>query len=146
MNEAASKALFEADTEVIAKLTESKKGFLYSISFPTIDIGLRGVGRQELRLRLNATNWNDEPPSITLLASNGERLPGPSVPKHPGGVFNNSAHPVTGHPFVCMAGSLEYHRHTNHLTDLWQNYKDRSTHTLAGIVHQLWRAWLSSTP
>ncbi len=146
VNELAARALFNLEAENVARLVQARHGILYSREFPVLDIGMRAAQRPELRLLVDATDWNDRPPSMALLSATGDRLPSGLVPRHPGGVFNSNAHPVTGHPFVCMAGVLEYHTHTSHLQDHWSNYRDRSSHSLAGIVIQVWNAWLHSSP
>jgi hypothetical protein len=45
-----------------------------------------------------------------------------------------------------MAGAREYHTHSSHVNDLWDNYKHRGGYDLGGILHQLWSAWLKTTP
>ena len=144
MHEAASRALVANEIKVIGRLAATRKWELYSTEFPVIDIGFRNDGRSELRVRILAANWNDDPPSVVLLTADGRPLAGSNVPKHPTGVFNASPHPRTGAPFVCMAGTSEYHTHPSHLNDLWQNYKIRDSHCLAGIATQVWSAWLKS--
>ena len=141
---AVSKALFESD---VAGLTErivtSRNWKLYSREFPILDVGFRGDGRVELRLRLIANNWNEQPPSVELLNAAGEFLA--QAPQRPGSsIFNNGPHPGTGKPFVCMIGTREYHTHSSHVNDRWENYKSKVT--LGGIVTQIWNAWLKSTP
>jgi len=145
MNEAISKALFERDVRGLSdRLLASRNWKLYSKEFPVLDVGFRADGRPELRLRLLAKNWNEEPASVELLNSAGEFLA--QAPRHPGGVFNNSAHPATGRPFVCMAGAREYHIHSSHVNDSWDNYRSKPAYTVGGILTQLWNAWLKSTP
>lgn len=145
MNEAASKALFERDVLGLgARLLTSRSWRLYGVEFPVLDVGFRAPNRVEFRLRLIAKNWNDDPPCVELLNSAGEFLT--HLPQHPGGVFNNGKHHLTGRPFVCMAGTLEYHTHPSHVGDFWDNYKKRDGYTLGGILTQLWNAWLKSTP
>jgi hypothetical protein len=145
MNELVSRALFERDVSGLrGRLLTSRKWMLYSREYPVLDVGFRAESRQELRLRLVAKNWNEEPASVELLNSEGEFLT--EAPRHPSGVFNNSAHPVTGRPFVCVAGAREYHIHPSHVNDSWENYKNRVAYTLGGILTQLWNAWLKSIP
>jgi len=145
MNEAVSRALFDRDASGLSqRLLTSRNWILYGREFPVLDVGFRGEGRRELRVRLVARSWNAEPASAELLNGAGEFLA--EAPRHPGGVFNNSAHPATGRPFVCMAGAREYHTHPSHVNDPWENYKNRSAYTLGGILTQLWKAWLKSSP
>ena len=145
MNEIASKALFERD---VAGLTErllaSRNWKLYSKEFPILDVGFRAENRAEFRLRLIARDWNDLPPSAELLNGDGEFLK--QLPQYPGGVFNNGNHPSTGRPFICMAGTLEYHTHSSHINDNWDNHKSKDACTLGGIATQIWKGWLKATP
>jgi len=143
MNEAVSRALFERDVSGLSeRLLTSRNWKLYSREFPVLDVGFRAEGRPELRLRLGVKNWNEEPASVELLNSAGEFLI--QAPQHPGSVFNNGAHPATGRPFVCMAGTLEYHTHPSHVNDSWENFKNKVT--LGSLLTQLWSAWLKSKP
>jgi hypothetical protein len=145
MNEAVSNALFQRDVQGLSeRLLASRNWKLYGNEFPILDVGFRAEGRVELRVRLVAKNWNDEPPSVELLNSAGEFLT--QLPRHPGSVFNNGIHPATGRPFVCMAGAREYHIHSSHVNDSWENYKRKAAYTLGGILTQLWNAWLKSPP
>lgn len=142
MNPHAAKALFDAALAQLGSRVLTSRGWvIHSQTFPVLDLSFRDLARQELRLRLGCDDWNDSPPAVTLLCPDGSlltRLP----QQRPGqSIFNGSAHPNTGRPFVCMAGVLEYHQHTSHLNDLWTNYKTRDSYTLANIVDQLWRGW-----
>jgi len=142
MNEAASKALFDDDAgKIVQRLLDARNWKLYSREFPILDVGFVAPALKEMRVRLIAKNWNDMAPSIELLDSAGTYLTAESLPKNSGSLFNGGAHPSTRRPFVCMAGSLEYHTHGSHITDGWENYKHRDSHTLGGIVTQLWNAW-----
>ena len=145
MNEIASKALFERE---VAGLTErlltSRNWKVHSKEFPILDVGFRAPHRAEFRLRLVTKNWNDLPPSAELLNADGEFLK--HLPQYPGSIFNNSTHPSTGRPFICMAGTLEYHTHPSHLNDSWDNYKSKDAYNLGGIATQIWKGWLRASP
>jgi hypothetical protein len=104
-----------------------------------VDVSFNDGIRTPLRLRLRAENWNDQPPSAELLETNGALMASDRIPR--GGVFNGGSHPKTKHPFVCMAGLLEYHTHPSHVSDHWENYKSRCSHNLTGILFQLWDSW-----
>jgi Predicted metal binding domain len=147
MNEAASKELFDQDVgKITDKLLATRGWKLYSREFPVLDVGFQLAGRTEMRVRLVAQNWNDSPPFVELLDSEGRYLAPANIPRGPTSVFNQNIHPATGRPFVCMAGSREYHTYANHVSDSWDNYKRRDSYTLGGIVTQLWNAWLKATP
>lgn len=145
MNEAASKALFERDVAGLGeRLLTSRNWKLYSKEFPVLDVGFRAENRAELRLRLFARNWNDQPPSAELLNGDGEFLK--QLPQYLNGIFHNGNHPSTGRPFICMAGTLEYHTHSSHVGDSWENYKKRDAYALGGIATQIWKGWLRASP
>jgi hypothetical protein len=145
VNEIVARTLFDKDVSGLSdRLFTVRNWNLYSREFPILDVGFRTAGRIELRLRLVTKNWNDEPPSVDILNSEGEFLT--RAPQYPGGPFNNNAHPSTGRPFVCMAGIKEYHTHPSHSNDAWANYKGKADYTLGGILTQLWNAWLKTTP
>jgi hypothetical protein len=144
MHEAASQALF--DEEVLGltpRVLTARNWFVYNSTFPALDVGFRSGTHVQLRIRLLANDWNDQPPSIELLNAAGEYLTEATAPRHP--MFNLSAHPNTGRPFVCSAGSREYHTHPSHLSDSWDNYRGRDSYKLGGILDQLWHGWLEVT-
>lgn len=110
---------------------------LYAIAFPVLDVGFRVANEVRIRIRMLCGQYNDEPPSIELLNPAGAYLA--SVTPDPGGVFNVSAHPATGRPFICMRGSREYHIHPSHVADRWDAIRDQ--YTLGHVLTQVWRAW-----
>lgn len=144
MNEALSKELFEQDLSGLAdRLLTLRNWKIYTREFPILDVGFRATERPELRIRIIANNWNDEPASVELRDVKGEFLS--KAPQIPGSsLFNNGPHPATGRPFVCMIGTREYHTHPSHLNDSWDNYKKKFT--LGGLLTQLWNGWLKAQP
>ncbi|MBZ9959302.1 putative metal-binding protein [Mesorhizobium sp. BR1-1-14] len=143
MLEALSRAAFDRDIGRIDR--RSAQMYRWSIlesSFPILDVLFDHTTAAPLRLRLNCTEWDELPPAIELLDSTGRHLN--TAPPNGGGVFNGGPHPNTGRPFVCMRGAREYHVHSSHTTDLWDNYRGVSGMDLGGIVLQLWRAWKRS--
>ncbi len=145
MNETASIALFEHDVSGLTeRLLTSRSWKLYSKKFPVLDVVFHVENRAEFRLRLVARNWNDQPPSAELLNGDGDFLK--QLPQYPSGIFYNGNHPSTGRPFICMAGTLEYHTHSSHVGDSWENYKKRDAYTLGGIATQIWKGWLKASP
>jgi Predicted metal binding domain len=109
-----------------------------------LEVGFQATERAEMRVRLIAKNWNDEPPSVELLDGDGNYLSPERIPQNSVNIFHRDLHPATGRPFVCMAGAREYHIHTGHVSDSWDNYKRKEAYTLGGITTQLWNAWLKS--
>jgi len=145
MNRAASIALFEEHTRHLSgDLVEIRKWRVFSRTFPLLDVAFEAEGRRPLRVQMNCEDWNELPPSITLLAIAGEILA--KAPTGPPGIFHQGPHPITNKPFVCMAGSREYHTHSSHISDSWENYKLRSGYDLGGILTRIWSGWLKSTP
>lgn len=140
MHELLSQRLFSEQVKHLTpRLAQSRGWVLHQVAYPILDCEFQAQGRTPLRLRFNCQNWNTQPPSVDLLDSTGtclQQLPG-GLPS----VFNVSAHPSTGRPFVCMRGSLEYHTHPSHRTDPWENLRTSDDYTLGGILTQLWHAW-----
>lgn len=144
MNELASKALFAAEVANLPRLATIRGWTVHQAEFPVFDIGFSDEGRRPVRLRVLAHDWNEQPPSVELLTPDGTRLKTGEAPVHP--VFHQGPHPSTGHPFVCMAGTKEYHTHPSHLNDSWENYRRRENCGLLSLLTQLWSAWLRATP
>lgn len=139
MHPAASRALFDAAMVTLEpRLLEARGWQIVTSTYPTLDIVFRDAARKPLRLRLNCTDWNELPPEIELLKEDGSY---PPEICGGGGQFNLNPHPITQRYFVCMIGSREYHTHSSHVGDLWENYRSRSAYDLHGIAFQLWRAW-----
>ncbi len=141
MHPAAAAALFNADAAHITGALAARRGWvLHAVSFPLIDCSFRTLDRHELRLKLHCEDWNDKPPAIDLCAADGSLLT--SIAPNPTGVFNTSAHPIAGRPFICMRGSREYHTHTSHVSDPWDNLRGTTNYSLGNILSQIWSAWL----
>jgi len=141
MNEELSRALFERD---LAGLSEKLLGLrdweVISSTYPVLDVAFSAPGRQPLRVRLTCTDWNEQPPSVDLMERQGSFVS--RVSQNSSGVFHQGPHPNTGRPFICMAGSREYHTHPSHTSDHWDGYRAKDAYTLGGILTQIWRAWL----
>lgn len=146
MNRAASTALFEEQVKDLkGELLESRHWTVFSMTYPLLDIGFEGEGRMPFRVQMNCEDWNEQPPWITLLDFDGKILP--TLPSgSPSNIFNSGQHNITQRPFICMAGSREYHTHTSHVGDSWENYKSRTGFDLGGIMTQIWGGWLKSRP
>jgi hypothetical protein len=92
------------------------------IKFPFLKIIFNG----EIAIIVNCRNYDLYPPSVyyanpidfTPLTYQEIR----KLVKKTGRLILDD-HPVTHLPFICMQGFWEYHTHTSHLNDLWQNYK-----------------------
>lgn len=142
MNKDLSIAIFNNHTTHLSSdiLLKTRSWDIHKIEYPIVDLSFIRDGKKTLRLRLNCENWNEAPPSIELLDQDGNNLVPDQAPQG-NSVFNNSAHPKTSKPFICMIGSLEYHEHDSHVADLWENYKDDSVYNLGEIITQIWKAW-----
>lgn len=142
MNELVSKALFDREVANLLRLAALRGWTVHRAEFPVFDVQFEGEGKHPLRIRMIATDWNDLPPSVELLAPDGTFLPSGQSTLLPGGVLNHNCHRNTNRPFVCTAGTREYHTHESHLNDHWENYRQREGMSLLFILSQIWSAWL----
>lgn len=127
-HEAISRQLFERDVAVLSdKVAKEMDVVVNSREFPILDVTINH--KVPLRLKFICNNWNDAPPSIELLTSDGSRFSGTM----PGGIF----HP---NRFICMPGSLEYYTLGRH-SEPWENYKNQPGMTIVGIFLQIKNAW-----
>jgi hypothetical protein len=127
---------FARDTRVLTPAYCARKGWqLIRCDFPILDVVLPGNGG--LRLQLACDDWDEQPPAITLLQQDGAPRPVPVS----GGVFNASAHPTAGRPFICMRGTREYHTHPSHVNESWASYRGQDGMDLVGLITQLDSAW-----
>lgn len=139
MHPAASKAKFDAE---IALLTPDylrvKRWKVSAAEFPILDLTIE-AGRP-LRLRLECDNWNEVPPSVTLLSPAGVPLTSAEVQPLSGSIFNQSQHEQTGRPFICMRGVREFHSHSSHRNEVWDTYRNEDGNNIVGIVSQITRS------
>jgi hypothetical protein len=151
MNTLASQTLFRAQLEhVSAKLASARGWLINKLEYPFIDLTFTANGRTPLRLFATCTDWNSEPPSFKLLAAGASPLqptnpPPREISPNSTGVFNASAHPATGLPFICSPGSREYHIHSSHTNDRWDAYRCQTGYDLGGLLTRYWHAWLKGT-
>lgn len=139
MHEALARSKFERDAALLTERLVAVQGLtVHELGFPIVDITI--VHTNAIRLRLLCNDWDDQPPSITLLNPDGS----PWSARLPGGVFNAGAHPGTGRPFICMRGSREYHTHPSHRNDAWPNYRGQNGMNLVGLLMQLCDVWRST--
>lgn len=145
MNRLAAKALFDDQVNALeGELLEVRRWTVFTRTYPDLDVGFKRDGRVPFRVRMHCEDWNELPPAITLCALDGTVLT--QVPTGPTNIFHQGPHNVTNRPFICMAGSREYHTHSSHVGDVWDNYKNQSGYDLGGIVTRIWNGWLKSTP
>jgi hypothetical protein len=150
MHELVSRSLFEEQVKGLnGRLAASRSWVLHQIEYPLIDLTFTAseTNRVPLRLQVRCQNWNEIPPSVTLLDGAAGFLPSANPPRqeilpNPSGIFHPGPHPNTGRPFVCMAGTLEYHTHPSHVTDYWEGYRTKAAFDLGGLLTQIWNGWL----
>lgn len=141
MHPEASKLIFEDEVGRWPPDLASTRGWvLHEVHYPLIDCEFKRTGRTPLRLKLLFDGWDDQPPIITLHSSDGALLA--SLPPNPTSIFNSSAHPITGRPFICMAGSREFHTHSSHLNEPWSRLKGKPGFGIGDILTKLWHGWL----
>ena len=140
MHRLAAKALFDSELATVSgPMAKTRRWTIHRIEFPILDCEFTHDEKPHLRVRFHCDGWNTLPPSIELLTSDGEPLT--VVPGRKTSVFNHSAHPITGKPFICMRGSREYHTHGSHVADLWEPLRGQSKYSLGGVLTQVWNAW-----
>lgn len=145
MHELASRALFADQTQHIAEPLLTLRGWtVVTVEFPVFEVRFEHQGRTSLGVRMQCGDWNDRPPSVTLLDGSGTPLVVGSAPTG-SNIFHQGPHDSTRLPFVCMAGTLEYHTQSSHVGDSWENYRTRSGFDLGGILTQVWNGWLKCT-
>lgn len=150
MLEALSRGAFERELARLDKRVVARRNWtVLSAQFPVFDVVFNHATRAALRLRFICDGWDDEPPLIEIMTAGGQVIPSQRPAGHPheyvfaGGmsIFNSGPHERTGRPFICMRGSREYHNHSGHRTDHWDNHRGQSGNSLLGLVEQLWRVW-----
>lgn len=140
MHEAISRALFEEEVAKFSPELLRVRGWtLFSAQYPVLDVGFSASGGASLRLRFFCEDWNERPPSVVFFDWAGNPLAG--IERDRAGVFNNSPHPITRKPFICMKGVREYHTHQSHIGDAWETIKGTDKYSLGGILTQLWHVW-----
>lgn len=120
------------------RFLEMEGWMLNAVEFPHLDVTIDAS--KPLRIRLNYEDWPDRPPSAELQEVNGEVLS-----CAPFTIFNMSAHPATGRPFICMRGFYEYHTHPSHVTEPWDQYRVDGNN-LVGLLMQVARSWRTVYP
>jgi hypothetical protein len=135
VHDALAKANFEADVAKLSDVAAERVGLdIHTRSYPVLDLTVQHT--RALRLRLGCDSWDEMPPSVALLNPDGTFLAPPAL----GDIFNDN-HPTTGRPFICMRGTREYHTHSSHLNDHWDNYRGLNGMNIPGIAMQIARAW-----
>ena len=139
MHEVLARANFERNVGVLTdQMAKVQRLIVHQRAFPLLNATI--LHGKSIRVRMQGNDWDEQPPSIALLRSDGS----PWTEQLPGGVFNAGPHSVTGRAFVCMRGSREYHTHSGHLNDKWETYRGQDGMSLVGILMQLSSVWRQS--
>lgn len=142
MNATLTRTLFEDQTKnLTGRLLEVRSWVINKMSYPILDVTFSHLGRRSLRVRMVCLDYDELPASIELLSEDGHYLA-----QTPAGsnVINGGKHHNTQRPFICSPGSLEYHTHQSHVSDLWENYRGKSGYDLGGMLTQIYNAWLKT--
>jgi hypothetical protein len=96
-------------------------------------------------IRLSYENYDLWPPSLTFVdaftrapATNPHVRAFMALPDGPRDVLID-AHPVTGLPFLCVAGNREYHSHPQHTGDSWLLHRPLGEGSMSTICDRVWR-------
>jgi hypothetical protein len=136
VHEALAKANFERDIAfLVPAFLNSRDWTLNEVAYPVLDVTFNSAN--PLRVRLHCDQWNELPPSVLILKADGTER-GPELR---GPTFHSDKHTVTGHTYICLIGTREYHTHNSHLTDPWVNYKAQDGMNLPGLLDRFNRAW-----
>jgi hypothetical protein len=140
MHPALSREKFESQVGKFPADLAAERGWIFhSKDYPAIDVEFTAQGRTALRLTFDFSDWDDQPPSITLLSSAGTQLA--TIPSNPTGIFNQGPHPTMNRPFICTKGSREFHTHPSHLNETWDQCRGTPGFEIGDILHKLWTAW-----
>jgi hypothetical protein len=139
VHEALARANFEEDVAALTDVTAARqKLIVHTRCYPILDVTVRHA--KPIRLRFQGDSFDELPPGITILKPDGT----PWTDPLPGGVFNGGPHSAKGGPFICMRGSREYHTHSSHVNERWDNYRAQDGMGIVGILMQLASAWRSA--
>lgn len=143
MNQTLSKAIFEKETKELNGRVAQVRGWkVHELNYPIVDITFIRAGRKSFRVRMKCQDYDEQPPSIEFLTDDGNHLM--AIPTGTN-VINPGLHETTKRPFVCSPGSLEYHTHSGHISDKWDNYRGTANYDLGGILTQIYHAWFKTT-
>ena len=137
MHEALAKANFERDVAVLTDSTATRQRLIvHSRDYPTLDVTIQHI--KPIRLRFQGDSFDELPPAISILRPDGQPW---TDPFSGDGTFNGGPHSVKGGPFICMRGSREYHTHSSHINDKWDDYRGQDGMGIVGILMQLAGVW-----
>jgi len=107
-------------------------------------VGMFAVPVVTACVRLDYTNYDLWPPSLTFIDSRTGQPANPVVrapATGPTGVRDAlvDGHPDTGRPFLCLPGIREYHNHPQHSGDDWLLHRARGDGRLVVICERIWQ-------
>jgi hypothetical protein len=100
--------------------------------------------------RFRLDGWDERPPSLVVIDPETlEMLPGNQWPVRSGfwhhhGWGGEAGGGMPGQPFLCMKGIREYHTHSSHLGEKWENYRTNSDYSLPNIVSKVMEVYQQS--
>jgi hypothetical protein len=114
-------------------------GFLARVA-----VGRSGMPIMTVAIRLDYTNYDLWPPSVTFIDPYTGEPARPLVQAldEADGLVNDvliDQHPATGMPFLCLPGIREYHMHPQHTGDDWLLHRTTGAGNLHVICDRVWR-------
>jgi Predicted metal binding domain len=143
MDPAVSQKKFDRETELLggdaSSIVHSAGWELAVATYPVLAvIFTHPHSRRRVGFRFVCDGWDDQAPSLTLFDPESKAdLTWDKWPQ--GGWSVGNPHPTTGKPFLCLPGIHEYHTHSSHINDSWENYKAKGSYTLGFILHRVWQ-------
>jgi Predicted metal binding domain len=138
---AVSRRKFERELECIrtqaAGFIEAAAWDVVDATYPVLAVVFTHPGsKRRVGFRFLCDDWDELPPSLSLFhPETGQELPWDKWPQQ--GWSAGNPHPTTGKPFLCLPGIREYHIHSSHLGDKWDNLRGRQTYSLRYILHRV---------
>jgi hypothetical protein len=135
----------EAEKEIsklTSKFLEQRGWEILNHLQPRLKIKFSAPAREDLLVDVNYDDYPSSPPSYIFRNFKDEILT--SIPSLPGGFINMSAHPISQSAFICAPGAREYHSHSSHVNDLWDNYRSLSDeYGIVAMLSKIYNFWLS---
>lgn len=112
---------------------------LIEVSYPVLRIvHTHPRSHRRVGFRYDCDEWDAVPPSLSLFdPADGHELTFAEWPQGKWAIHER--HTQLAKPFLCLPGIREYHTHSSHVADLWENYRSRSSYSLGNIVHRVWQ-------
>lgn len=140
---------WQRERAVIVGIEDLTVDVAFAVPLDGISLGLPGPSASAVipfAIRLEFTNYDLEPPSLTFIHPFTRTPAAPIVPFREvvDGVERSilvPEHPITRLPFICQPGIAEYHIHPEHRNESWlAEHRDRGLGRLANVVERVWRA------